>query len=33
MKKVMLSQPMKGKTNEEIRRERKHLVKEIEKAD
>lgn len=28
--KIMLSQPMKGKTNEEIRKERKHLVKEIE---
>jgi hypothetical protein len=30
MKKVMISQPMKGKTNEEIRREREYLVKEIE---
>lgn len=28
--KIMLSQPMKGKTNEEIRKEREHLVKEIE---
>lgn len=30
MKKIMISQPMRGKTNEEIRREREHLVKEIE---
>ena len=30
MKKIMISQPMKGKTNEEIRKEREHLVKEIE---
>lgn len=28
--KIMLSQPMKGKTNEEIKKEREHLVKEIE---
>lgn len=28
MKKIMISQPMKGKTNEEIRKKREHLVKE-----
>lgn len=28
--KIMISQPMKGKTNEEIRKEREYLVKEIE---
>lgn len=28
--KIMISQPMKGKTNEEIREERKDLVKELE---
>lgn len=31
MKKVMISQPMRGKTNEQIREERKKLVKLIEK--
>ena len=30
MKKIMISQPMKGKTNEEIRKEREHLVTNIE---
>lgn len=30
MKKIMISQPMKGKTNEEIRKEREHLVKVFE---
>lgn len=30
MKKIMISQPMRGKTNEEIRKEREQLVKEIE---
>lgn len=30
MKKVMISQPMRGKTNEQIREERKKLVKLIE---
>lgn len=30
MKKVMISQPMKGKTNEEIRKERLDLVKNLE---
>lgn len=29
--KVMISQPMKGKTNEQIRIEREELVKELEK--
>ena len=29
-KKIMISQPMKGKTNEEIRKEREHLVTNIE---
>ena len=29
--KVMISQPMKGKTNEEIRNERAELVKRLEK--
>ncbi len=29
--KVMISQPMKGKTNEQIRKEREELVKELEK--
>ena len=28
---IMISQPMKGKTNEEIRKERETLVKELEK--
>lgn len=28
--KVMISQPMRGKTNEQIKQERKQLVKEIE---
>lgn len=28
--KIMISQPMRGKTNEEIRKEREQLVKEIE---
>lgn len=28
--KVMISQPMRGKTNEQIRKERESLVKEIE---
>lgn len=28
--KIMISQPMKGKTDEEIREERKDLVKELE---
>lgn len=30
MKKIMISQPMRGKTNEEIKKEREQLVKEIE---
>lgn len=30
MKKIMISQPMKGKTNEQIREERKDLIKELE---
>ena len=30
MKKIMISQPMRGKTNEKIRKEREHLVKNIE---
>lgn len=30
IKKIMISQPMRGKTNEEIRKEREHLVKAIE---
>ena len=30
MKKIMISQPMRGKTNEEIRKEREHLVKVFE---
>lgn len=30
MKKIMISQPMKGKTNEEISKEREHLVKVFE---
>ena len=30
MKKIMISQPMRGKTNEEIRKEREHLVTNIE---
>lgn len=30
MKIIMISQPMRGKTNEEIRKEREQLVKEIE---
>lgn len=29
--KVMISQPMRGKTNEQIRREREELVKRLEK--
>lgn len=29
--KIMISQPMKGKTNEQIREEREHIVKELEK--
>ncbi len=29
--KVMISQPMKGKTNEEIRAEREELIRELEK--
>lgn len=29
--KIMISQPMKGKTNEQIRQERAELVKELEK--
>lgn len=28
--KIMISQPMRGKTNEEIKKEREQLVKEIE---
>ena len=28
---IMISQPMKGKTNEEIRKEREKLIKELEK--
>lgn len=28
---IMISQPMKGKTNEEIRRKRENLIKELEK--
>ena len=28
--KIMLSQPMRGKTNEQIKKEREQLVKEIE---
>lgn len=31
--KIMISQPMKGKTNEQIRQERAELVKELEKKD
>ena len=31
-KKVMISQPMKGKTNEQIKQERKQLVKELTDA-
>lgn len=30
MRKIMISQPMKGKTNEQIKKEREQLVKEIE---
>lgn len=30
MKKVMISQPMKGKTNEQIKKERAELVKELQ---
>ena len=30
MKKIMISQPMRGKTNEQIKKEREQLVKEIE---
>lgn len=30
MKKIMISQPMRGKTNEEIKKEREHLVENIE---
>lgn len=30
MKKIMISQPMRGKTNEQIKKERERLVKEIE---
>ena len=30
MKKIMISQPMKGKTNEQIREERKIIVRELE---
>ena len=30
MKKLMISQPMNGKTNERIRKERKIIVKELE---
>lgn len=29
MKKIMISQPMRGKTNEQIREERKNLIKEL----
>lgn len=29
--KVMISQPMRGKTNEQIRQEREELVKKLEK--
>lgn len=32
MKKVMISQPMKGKTNEQIKKERAELVKELQEA-
>lgn len=32
MKKVMISQPMKGKTNEQIKKEREELVKELQEA-
>lgn len=32
MKKVMISQPMKGKTNEQIKNERAELVKELQEA-
>lgn len=31
MEKIMISQPMKGKTNEQIKEERKVLVSELEK--
>lgn len=30
MRKIMISQPMRGKTNEQIKKEREQLVKEIE---
>lgn len=29
MKKIMISQPMRGKTNEQIREERKNIVREL----
>lgn len=32
MKKVMISQPMKGKTSEQIKKERAELVKELQEA-
>ena len=32
VKKVMISQPMKGKTNEQIKQEREQLVKELTDA-
>lgn len=32
MKKVMISQPMKRKTNEQIKKERAELVKELQEA-